>query len=243
MSRNGVIRCGSALCCVAPRCFASAVRPMANAAPLSISDFAALQLSRQLQARIIRPMVAVSESYAQSPNTTHQLLPGWKFWVPASSINFYCIPLDKQGAAGGSERTPCRVLYLALWCFVWSLLQLWIPWAKQGGVICIRCCPACLSAPLQLHPVARKPTLCNPPPCHCCCTPAGPAPPLHNPPSQSHLLCPCPFPFRARFSVLYMSCCSVLWTAYLSYASTTAVGKDRAKEAAKPKCCGGGAKK
>lgn len=22
---------------------------------------------------------------------------GWKFWVPAASVNFYCVPLDKQG--------------------------------------------------------------------------------------------------------------------------------------------------
>lgn len=36
--------------------------------------------------------------------------------------------------------------------------------------------------------------------------------------------------------VLYMSCCGVLWTAYLSYASATAVGKERPLPTP---CCGG----
>lgn len=27
------------------------------------------------------------------------MMNGWKFWVPAASINFYCIPVDKQGGS------------------------------------------------------------------------------------------------------------------------------------------------
>jgi hypothetical protein len=43
-----------------------------------------------------RPLRGLKASCARPPPPTA----GWKFWVPAASINFYCIPLDKQGAPG-----------------------------------------------------------------------------------------------------------------------------------------------
>jgi len=46
------------------------------------------------------------------------MINGWKFWVPAASINFYAIPVDKQVRGGKSQEflhlLRCKWLYTTL---------------------------------------------------------------------------------------------------------------------------------
>lgn len=62
---------------------------------------------------------------------------GWKFWVPAASVNFYCVPLDKQGARACARARP-------LLCVVCVCCAGWLPHGEgqrragqgqQGGTV------------------------------------------------------------------------------------------------------------
>jgi hypothetical protein len=55
-------------------------------------------------------------AWFMAPDNAHgavAVFPGWKFWIPAASINFWAIPVDKQGAVRGRVSREGQGAWLA----------------------------------------------------------------------------------------------------------------------------------